>query len=73
MARSSQHVFLSSQTLGDVIEAVPCASNEIPEEMVNEQGVTEWQKTSTPTSSGAAICLEDTVYGDRQGETDYSE
>ncbi|KAG7098770.1 hypothetical protein E1B28_000678 [Marasmius oreades] len=32
LTRSSQHCVVSSQTLGDLVEAIPCISNELPTE-----------------------------------------
>ncbi|KAJ3555769.1 hypothetical protein NM688_g2387 [Phlebia brevispora] len=72
VARSSQHVLLSSQTLGDLMESIPCVSNEIPEEQVDENGVTTWTKASATNTSGSVICLEGVAYGDGQSEADYS-
>lgn len=73
VARSSQHVLLSSQTLGDLTEALPCISNEMPDEHVDEQGATTWQKSTAPSASGCVMCLEGILYGDGQSESDYSE
>ena len=69
ISRSSQHVFLSSHTLGDMFDSIPCPSNEMPE----RQADGTWSDGITKGSSGAVILLEDTAYGDGQSEHDYSE
>ncbi|CAL1707632.1 unnamed protein product [Somion occarium] len=74
LARSSQHVLLSSQTLGDLYDVIPCPSNEIPEEVENDDGMTNWHFTQPGCgSTGAVICIEETMYGDAQTERDYSD
>lgn len=73
LTRASQHVLLSSQTLGDLFDAIPCTSNEMPQETLDEQGNVRWTQASTSASSGAVFCIEDMLYGDGQSEKDYSE
>ena len=72
LSRSSQHVLLSSHTLGDLFDVIPCPSNEIPEAPAPSSSGT-WGEASARGSSGAVICLEDVAYGDGQSEQDYSE
>ena len=67
ISRSSQHVFLSSHTLGDMFDSIPCPSNEMPQ----CQADGTWSDGIANT--GAVILLEDTAYGDGQSEHDYSE
>ncbi|KAK0504781.1 snRNA-activating protein of 50kDa MW C terminal-domain-containing protein [Armillaria luteobubalina] len=69
--RMSQHAFLSSQALGDIIEAMPCASNSLPKEIVSHGQVS----TELPVnaSSGPVVCIEDVLYGDGMNETDYAD
>ncbi|KAI0949381.1 hypothetical protein AcW1_009012 [Taiwanofungus camphoratus] len=80
LSRSSQHVLLSSQTLGDLFEIIPCISNEIPKESVDDTGETPTYELSPSAdrrrpegSTGCAACIEGTVYGDGQSVEDYSE
>ena len=72
LSRSSQHVFLSSHTLGDMFDAIPCPSNEIPENACDGPRGT-WVQTSGRGSTGSVVCLEDVAYGDGGSERDYSE
>lgn len=70
ISRSSQHVLLSSHTLGDMFDSIPCTSNEMPE----RQPDGSW--TDAPAAgggSGAVIFLEDTAYGDGLSDKDYSD
>ena len=67
LSRSSQHVLLSSQTLGDLYEAVPCPSNEITYEN------TVVGSTSKSEHRGCVMCVEGVLYGDGQSEDDYTE
>jgi snRNA-activating protein complex subunit 3 len=77
LSRSSQHALLASQTLGDLFEAIPCTSNEIPKERIANGKVVGYE---TPTaenleggSSGCVICIEGKAYGDGMSERDYAE
>lgn len=73
LGRASQHVLLSSQSLGDLFDAIPCASNEMPDEHLAEGGNIQWSGASARGSTGSVICIEDIAYGDGQSEQDYSE
>lgn len=71
VSRTSQHALLSSQTLGDLFEVIPCASKEV---MVGPQESHEIaQEEIKPASCGCVICLENVVYGDGSAEDDYTE
>ncbi|EKM54490.1 uncharacterized protein PHACADRAFT_96477, partial [Phanerochaete carnosa HHB-10118-sp] len=72
LSRSSQHVLLSSHSLGDLFDVIPCSSNEIPEPPAPSSNET-WGEASARGSSGSVICLEGVAYGDGQSEKDYSE
>lgn len=72
LCRSSQHVVLSSQTLGDLYDTIPCTSNELPSEIIVDGKVTGYSD-ETPSHRGAVICIEGVVHGDGQSEEDYSE
>ncbi|TFK93766.1 hypothetical protein K466DRAFT_477981 [Polyporus arcularius HHB13444] len=78
--RASQHVLLASQTLGDLFEAIPCASNELPEEIRDESGkITGFTAPrrdgdmEVDRGGGAVICIEDVLYGDGQSQDDYAD
>ncbi|KAG6831696.1 hypothetical protein H0H92_008339 [Tricholoma furcatifolium] len=62
--RSSQHVLLSSQTLGDIYKVMPCISNEMVLDEESEHG--------DRNDVGCVICVDNTVYGDGYGEEDYA-
>ncbi|KAI0743548.1 snRNA-activating protein of 50kDa MW C terminal-domain-containing protein [Daedaleopsis nitida] len=80
LSRASQHVLLASQCIGDLFEAIPCTSNELPEEVRDNSGAVTGYKfrrseddmvVDQPT--GAVVCIEGVLYGDGQSEDDYSE
>ncbi|OBZ67997.1 snRNA-activating protein complex subunit 3 [Grifola frondosa] len=74
LSRSSQHVMLSSQTLGDFFEAIPCVFNEVPQERVDTSGkVTGYEDAMHEGSTGCVLCIENVLYGDSQSEEDYAE
>ncbi|KAJ7188067.1 snRNA-activating protein of 50kDa MW C terminal-domain-containing protein [Mycena filopes] len=72
VSRSSKHVLLSSQTLGDLYETIPCTSNEITEEIVSDGRVTGY-RDDVPTRPGCVICIEGLAYGDGESEFDYAD
>lgn len=78
LSRSSQHVLISSESLGDFFEAIPCPSNELPREYILDTGELKYdlplggEKPALEGSSGCALCIEDVAYGDGQTEYDYS-
>jgi snRNA-activating protein complex subunit 3 len=71
VARSSTHSILSSQTLGDLFEMMPCTSNELFEEIVDDGRVTGYLDKSSDRS-GCVICIEGLAYGDGESESDYA-
>lgn len=72
LSRSSQHAVLASQTLGDLYEAIPCLSNEIPLEKIDEDRFVAYEDKKSE-HRGGVICIEGTAFGDGQSEEDYSE
>ena len=64
---------LSSQTLGDLFEAIPCTSNELPEEIIADERVVGYDNDQPTSSRGCVICIEGMAYGDGQSEVDYAE
>lgn len=76
IARLSQHAMVSSQTLGDLFEMIPCQSNELPSETLDDDGKYTYADSSSnvpPPSSGFVICIEGVAYGDGMSEDDYAE
>jgi snRNA-activating protein complex subunit 3 len=77
LSRSSQHALLASQTLGDLFEVIPCASNDIPEEQMVDGEVVGYETPTAETagrgSSGCVICVEGKAYGDGMSDNDYAE
>ncbi|KAJ6500059.1 snRNA-activating protein of 50kDa MW C terminal-domain-containing protein [Mycena vitilis] len=72
VSRSSSHVVLSSQTLGDLFDMIPCTSNEINEEILDDGRVTGY-RDDLPTRPGFVICIEGLAYGDGESEFDYAD
>jgi snRNA-activating protein complex subunit 3 len=73
LSRASQHALLSSQSLGDLFDAIPCSSNEMPEEYSDHEGNIHWEDPTLHESTGSVVCIEGVAYGDGQTERDYSE
>ncbi|EMD37891.1 hypothetical protein CERSUDRAFT_83638 [Gelatoporia subvermispora B] len=75
LSRSSQHVLLAAQTLGDLFEAIPCCSNEIPDPRTSESGHVTGYDPSNPSrgSAGCVLCINGLAHGDGQNEEDYSD
>lgn len=62
VSRTSQHAFISSQSLGDVYTAIPCISHELP----SEAGIRG--------QVDCAICIEDVAYSfENASGNDYAE
>lgn len=73
MTRTSQHAVLSSQTLRDAFDSIPCGFNKMPEEVLNDdEKVINYEKPTGSTNPGCVICIEGIAYGDGQNEEDYS-
>jgi snRNA-activating protein complex subunit 3 len=72
VSRSSRHAILSSQTLGDLFEAIPCPSNEVTQEILDDGRVTGYH-SEVPTHPGCVMCIEGLAYGDGESELDYAE
>ena len=80
LSRVSQHIFLASQCVGALVDAIPCTSYEIPEEIRDDSGDIIGYKTQrtdddmpVDKAEGAVVCVENVLYGDGQGEDDYAE
>ena len=80
LLRLSQHVLLSSQTLEDLFNVIPCQSEAIFHGLGNvltqdngEESNPNGTDTSREGGSGAVMCIEGTLYGDGQVLGDYAE
>lgn len=79
LSRLSQHALLASQTLGDLFEAMPCVSNEIPQEVVERGKAVGFERRMDGDvggiggSRGCVVCIEGRAYGDGLSEFDYAE
>lgn len=71
--RSSTYALLSSQTLGDLYDAIPCPSKEYPGEMRNEDGQLTGYDLKKRDLSGCVMCVSGTAYGDGLEVEDYAE
>ena len=63
ISRTSQHAVLSSQTVGNLYDVLPCSANDIAN---NDRDPGE-------TVNGYVVCIEGVAYGDGKSEEDYSE
>ena len=72
---TSQHVILSQQTLGDIWDNLPCDHKVLPIESTTNPDASNVRRYQIPESplNGAAICVEDIVYGDGLSKPDYAE
>jgi len=69
--RSSQHAVLSSNTLGELYDVIPCPSNELPDESTVDGAFVGYESGPSKHPSGYVIVIEDTAYGDNSTENDY--
>ena len=72
MARSSQHAALSSQSLGDLVNCIPCVSNEMPEEVYEDDELVGYDLNTIHKNPGAVVLIEGVLYGDGNEEQDYA-
>ena len=72
VARSSQHAALSSQSLGDLVNCIPCVSNEMPEEVYEDDELIGYDPKIIQKNTGAVVLIEGVLYGDDEGEQDYA-
>ncbi|KDQ57841.1 hypothetical protein JAAARDRAFT_178362 [Jaapia argillacea MUCL 33604] len=74
VSRASQHAVLSSQTLGDLVESIPCPSLELPNEVTGDDGMVRFEISEYPEPpSGCVVCIEGLAYGDGLNELDYAD
>ncbi|KAI0305718.1 snRNA-activating protein of 50kDa MW C terminal-domain-containing protein [Multifurca ochricompacta] len=72
--RGSQHAVLSSNTLGDLYDVIPCPSNEMPGERTAHGTGTfiGYESGHSKSSSGCVVVIEGTAFGDGRTEPDYA-
>lgn len=75
LTRSSQHAVLSTQTLGDLLRVLPCASSNMPMEELDAEGDVSGYNVTNQTGehAGCLFCIEDLIYGDGRETADYAE
>ncbi|TCD71259.1 hypothetical protein EIP91_011737 [Steccherinum ochraceum] len=75
LGRASQHVFLSSQSLGDIFDAIPCTSHEIMHDNVQRgsQATGTGDRPVIGGQGGAVIFMDGQLYGDGQSAKDYAD
>ena len=70
--RSSQHAVLSSNTLGELYNVIPCFSNEFSDESTMDEEIVGYESGPSKHPSGRVVVIEGTAYGDGLTETDYA-
>ena len=70
--RSSQHVVLSSNTLGELYNVIPCPSNELPDESTVYGALVGYESGPSKHPSGYIVVIEGTAHGDGLTENDYA-
>ncbi|KAI0329438.1 hypothetical protein GY45DRAFT_1354566 [Cubamyces sp. BRFM 1775] len=80
LSRSSQHVLLASQTLEDLFKAIPCTSDELPEEVTDNSGRVVGYKADQSEddmtidhAANGMMCIEGVLYSCGQDGHDYAE
>lgn len=78
LVRFSQHVVLSSQTLADFVQVIPCDSSEMPNEEIDSHGnvvgyTYESEEAGARAAEGCLLFIEGVVYGDGRPGDDYAE
>lgn len=61
----------SGQTLGDIWDTLPCDHRTLPETAPSGSDEVTLYKVPTDPINGAAICVEEVVYGDGLSAPDY--
>ncbi|KAF8482904.1 snRNA-activating protein of 50kDa MW C terminal-domain-containing protein, partial [Russula ochroleuca] len=70
--RSSQHAVLSSNTLAELHNVIPCPSNELPDESTADGTFVGYESGPSKHPSGCVVVIEGTAYGDGLTENDYA-
>lgn len=71
--RSSSHVLLSTQTLGDLYDIIPCPSKEQPSEVRDDEEKLTGYDSKSPDMAGYVICVAGIAYGDGLEVEDYAD
>ncbi|KAH9979175.1 snRNA-activating protein of 50kDa MW C terminal-domain-containing protein [Russula compacta] len=69
---SSQHAVLSSNTLGELYDVIPCPSNELPDESTVDGAFVGYESGPSKHPSACVVVVEGTAYGDGLTENDYA-
>ena len=72
VARSSRHALLSSQNLGELVNCIPCTSNEMPEEVYQDGELVGYDPNTIHKNPGVVVFVEGVLYDDGQDEQDYA-
>ena len=70
--RSSQHAVLSSNTLGELYNVIPCPSKELPDESTADGLLVGYESGPSKYPSRYVVVIEGTAYGDGLTESDYA-
>ena len=70
--RSSQHAVLSSNTLAELYNVIPCPSKDIPDESTVDGELVGYESGPSKHPSGHVVVIEGTAYGDGLTENDYA-
>jgi len=70
--RSSQHVVLSSNTLGELYNVIPCPSKELPDESTVDGLLVGYESGPSKYPGGYVVVIEGTAYGEGLTENDYA-
>lgn len=70
--RSSQHAVLSSNTLGELYNVIPCPSKELPDESTVDGLLVGYESGPSKCPSGYVVVIEGTAYGDGLTDNDYA-
>jgi len=71
--RASTHALLSTQTLGDLFDCIPCPSKLIPKEKYEGGQLVGFDAAAGFVSAGCVICIDDVAYGDGESLQDYAD
>ncbi|KDQ21602.1 hypothetical protein BOTBODRAFT_182892 [Botryobasidium botryosum FD-172 SS1] len=70
--RASTHALLSTQTLEDLFDCIPCPSKHIPKEKYKDGMLVGFDETGDSLAAGCVICINDVAYSDGKSAQDYA-
>ena len=70
--RSSEHVVLSSNTLGELYNVIHCPSKELPDESTVGGLFVGYESGPSKYPNGHVVVIEGTAYGDGLTESDHA-